>query len=212
MNEGPPIADMVTRKGRVPPRGASDSTSSGARGDAAAIRRAEVFVLYEQEGAALYRLALRITGHREDARDAVQECFTRVLESRQSLRQVRRPGAWVRTLLTRAAIDLRRRKYRTVESRLEKALESDALVTNAAAETKATEGEQVQAVRQAMDELSALDRAILLTQAGGSVTTAELGKAVGLSDVAVRHRLSRARRFLKERLGLAQGKARGLPR
>src|SRR5438477_417354 len=81
-------------------------------GAAAASPSAIVLDLYERESEYLYRLALRITGSHEDARDALQESFAKLLEKCESLASVLRPEAWIRTILTRTAIDIRRKRHR----------------------------------------------------------------------------------------------------
>src|SRR3954467_3107625 len=90
-DSGSPVETLAPNKAR----------SNGTDSTAASV----VLELYERESEYLYRLALRITGSHEDARDALQESFAKLLEKCDALHAVLRPEAWIRTILTRTAID-----------------------------------------------------------------------------------------------------------
>lgn len=156
--------------------------------------------LYERESATLYRLALRITGSREDARDLVQETFVKLL--RDPPRDLRRPEAWVRTILTRAAIDRCRARARERE-RLREA-ELDGLPAGGEVSDDPLPGlERAEArarLQSGLAQLSALDRTLVLTRAAEDLPLEELAERVQLTEKAVRNRLSRARAFLKAHL------------
>lgn len=163
-----------------------------------------VLELYEREGALLYRLALRITGSREDARDAVQESFVRLVEQRDRLKALQRPEAWLRTVLTRVAIDLRRKRFQRMEAQREGWLETLPVENPKAAadsgESLLEDAEALPALRAALEQLSALDRVIVLRRALDDAPLGEIARALGLSEKAVRNRLSRARAYLKKLL------------
>jgi len=173
------------------------------------IRSDVVLGLYEREGAMLYRLAFRVTGSREDARDAVQETFVKLVQQ-PDLDKLETPAAWLRTVVTRTAIDLRRKRNRDVERKREKALEllaaDEGLTTSRDGAAAMERAEALQVVVAGLEQLSALDRAILLRRALEDVPLAVIAEGVGVTEKAARNRLSRARTFLRERLRKAERK------
>jgi RNA polymerase sigma-70 factor (ECF subfamily) len=175
------------------------ASNKAARANSDSTAASVVLELYERESEYLYRLALRITGSHEDARDALQESFAKLLEKCDALHAVLRPEAWIRTILTRTAIDIRRKRHRKDETMLESTVEaysadsSDGEIDGSALEYSET----VQMLRTALEQLPALDRAIVLRRAVEKIPLADLAESLGLSEKAVRNRLCRARAFLK---------------
>ena len=165
-----------------------------------------VMALYERTGQALYRLAYRITGSREDARDAVQESFVKLMKE-EDLSSLHNPQAWLRTVLTHTAIDLRRRRFREAERKREMALDLlafDAMGSSGKPTAGLSDQEALRRLSHGMELLSGLDRAILLRHAAEDTPVAEIAESVGLSEKAVRNRLSRARIFLRNRMRRAE--------
>ena len=72
--------------------------------------------IYDACASALFGLALWRTGSREDAADVVQEVFVRLADGRSGLGRVRRPRAYVLAMGHSAAVDVLRRRKRTVEA------------------------------------------------------------------------------------------------
>lgn len=170
-------------------------------------RAAHVMEIYDREALILYRLAYRITGSREDARDAVQESFARLVQHKD-LDSLTKPEAWLRTVVTRLAIDSRRRRHADLDRKRERAMELMALdesTDGGPAESTLERKEKVEALRRGMEQLAALDRAILLRRALDDVPLAELADAYGVTEKAIRNRLSRARIFLRQRMKREEG-------
>jgi len=169
-------------------------------------RAGYVMEIYDREALILYRLAYRITGSREDAKDAVQETFVRLVQHKD-LEGLEKPEAWLRTVVTRLAIDLRRRHHADVDRKRERALELMALDETPAnsASSGLERKEKVEALRRGIEQLAALDRAILLRRSLDDVPLAELADAYGLTEKAIRNRLSRARIFLRQRMKKEEG-------
>jgi RNA polymerase sigma-70 factor (ECF subfamily) len=170
-------------------------------------RAAHVMEIYDREALILYRLAYRVTGSREDARDVVQESFARLVQHKD-LESLEKPEAWLRTVATRLAIDFRRRRHADVDRKRERAMELMALDESAdtgTGESVLNRKEKVDALRRGMEQLSALDRAILLRRALDDVPLAELADAYGVTEKAIRNRLSRARIFLRRRMKREEG-------
>lgn len=170
-------------------------------------RAARVMGMYEREALILYRLAYRITGSREDAQGAVRESFARLVQHKD-LDSLDRPESWLRTVITRLSIDLRRRRNADVDRRRERALELMALDESAQAnpgDAAMERKEKVAALRRGLEQLAAIDRAILLRRSLDDVPLAELADAYGVTEKAVRNRLSRARIFLRLRMKREEG-------
>lgn len=71
--------------------------------------------LYDGCAADLFGLALWRTGCREDAADVVQEVFVRLARTRAELGKVRDPKGYLLGMAHRAAIDVVRKRRRTVD-------------------------------------------------------------------------------------------------
>jgi DNA-directed RNA polymerase specialized sigma24 family protein len=65
--------------------------------------------------------------------------------------------------------------------------------------------EKVAALRRGIEQLAAIDRALLLRRSLDDVPLAELADAYGVTEKAVRNRLSRARIFLRQRMKREEG-------
>jgi RNA polymerase sigma-70 factor (ECF subfamily) len=159
-----------------------------------------VLSLFEREGAGLFRLALRITGSREDARAVVSDSFAEL--ARQSAQgPVAHPEAWLRRAVTQAAVDSRRRRFGDAERKREMVLALLAADAGGSGGVKgrgpAQEAEILAALHEGLERLSALDRALVLRAAPGDAPLSEVAEALGLTEQAARDRLSRARAFLK---------------
>ncbi|HZX64060.1 MAG TPA: sigma-70 family RNA polymerase sigma factor, partial [Myxococcales bacterium] len=65
-------------------------------------------------------------------------------------------------------------------------------------------GEEVQAARERYEKLSPEVRELLTLRYGDALSCAEIGELLGVSTAAVRHRLSRAVRSLRDRDDVAK--------
>jgi len=136
----------------------------------------------------------------EQGEDAVQEAL---IEAHDHLAEVREPGTlegWLVRLVQRACGRLRRGHKN--DPRRHFPLESAALMedSTSAPDLAAIRGEQAIALGEALLELPAEDRMILLLSEAEGQTGPEVAAALGLSHDVVRARLSRVRRRLRERL------------
>ncbi|MEO7189703.1 MAG: RNA polymerase sigma factor [Vicinamibacterales bacterium] len=66
--------------------------------------------LYAQHHEAVFRAALRVTGNRSDAEDALQAVFLRILARGEHEHAARHPPAYLRRAAVNAAVDLLRRR------------------------------------------------------------------------------------------------------
>lgn len=124
-----------------------------ARSDRAAFKQ-----LYDQTAAKLFGVALRITGRRDIAEDALQECFIAIWQRAADYDSVR-GGAmgWMTTILRHTAID----RLRRPGSRPEGHLASAQLLT-IAADARADSGAELRGLRRCLDELEERPRQAVL--------------------------------------------------
>ncbi|WP_437284540.1 RNA polymerase sigma factor [Sorangium sp. So ce406] len=161
----------------------------------------------------MYRLALRFLGRPEPARDATQEILLLIVMELPTFRGESSVRTWAYRVATRLLLRLRRRGRRwTFEALADEdlgqppnAIEAD---TRALADERLLEEEVFIGCTQAM--LQALDRPQRIALVLGAICELEAAEAsyvLGISEVAFRKRLSRARAtldaFLARHCGVA---------
>lgn len=131
----------------------------------------------------LYRLALAITAQSDAAEDVAQEALVRAMRSREKLRGVDEPTAWLRKVAVRCAL--------TALSRAPSAPETDRAVVRDPTESIA--------VRQTLQRLDPTDRAVLALAHFEGLSYAEIAAALEVPIGTVGSRLHSAREaFRKE--------------
>lgn len=128
----------------------------------------------------LYRAALAILGHPQEAEDAVQDTFLRYLEKAPA--QLENPGGWLMRVLVNNCKSRLRLKWRQVLPL------PDAL---------ATQGPEERSELEELWQLSPADRTVLHLFYYEGWSAQEIASMTGLRPGAVRSRLSRARQRLK---------------
>ena len=147
----------------------------------------------------VYRLALRMCGSAEDAREVAQDAFLAAWRGLPAFRGDSRFSSWLYRLTTNAAIDfLRREKHHLGNLPLEEAPERP--------DPQQPEllAEQQEALQRALDQLSLEHRQVLLLRVVQQMSYDEIAQALSLESGTVKSRISRARRQLREIL-LRQG-------
>ncbi len=166
-------------------------------GDADAFE--QLVVAYEGP---VYRLALRMCGSTEDAREVTQDAFLAAWRGLPAFRGDSRFSSWLYRLTTNAAIDfLRREKHHLGNLPLEEAPERP---DPQQPELLAEQREQQEALQRALDQLSSEHRQVLLLRVVQQLSYDEIAQALSLESGTVKSRISRARRQLREIL-LRQG-------
>src|SRR5690348_10420581 len=127
-------------------------------GDAEAFR-----VLVDRHGRGLFRLAFRMTGNETDAEDVVQESFLRAYRQLNKFDERAAFSTWLYRIAVNCALDLVRSRKRRPEQQLIDANTDDAWPSvksnEPAPDRLALSGEFRERVAQAMEELSAAERA-----------------------------------------------------
>ena len=158
--------------------------------------------IYDDYSAAVYGLALRITGDRGAAEEITQDVFVRLWEQPDIYDPTRgglRP--WLATIARRRAVDwlrrsgsqhermrnLARERWRDVDS-AEDAVISDAVHV---------------AVRTAVDQLPESNRSVLLLAYYGGLTYSDVARALGIPEGTAKSRLRTALQRLAANLAAA---------
>lgn len=150
--------------------------------------------LYLSQWQQLYGLALRILASEEDAADAVQDVFEKLLEESGRLAEVESPKAYAITLTRRRCIDLLRRRNIRAAVPLEDAppLARDCHDTE--------QRSSAEYLRSCIESLPAGQATVMKLRVYAELDNKEIARETGFSDETVRQQLSRARRKLKELL------------
>lgn len=160
---------------------------------------------YEKQ---VYRQALGLLGHPEDAADVTQEVFFKAWRALPAFQGGSSLSTWLYRLTGNAAIDLmRREKKRRGELSLDDAARCwDSRLTDPAPTPElALEREELRrAVLRGLGQLSEEHRQVLVLRELNGASYEEIGQALGLSAGTVKSRLARARlalaRLLRESL------------
>ena len=160
-------------------------------------RQASFGALCESLRPDLLRFAFWLGRDRQLAEDVVQEALLRAWKSYDTLEDEGKAKSWLLTIV-------RRELARTFERRRLETADLDALVAaEAGVLAAADEGDDVQALREALFRLEDDYREPLVLQVLMGYSTKEIADMMGMQQGAVLTRLFRARARLRRALGLA---------
>ncbi|HEY7387352.1 MAG TPA: sigma-70 family RNA polymerase sigma factor [Bryobacteraceae bacterium] len=179
------------------------------RGDGEAFR-----VLVERHSRALFRLGFRMTGNESDAEDVVQEAFLKAYRQLRSFNGRASFSTWLYRIAANCALDLVRVRQRRGEKRLEgapgggvveaAAREKDLLASLASPDPSpdrlAMSGEVRERLAEAMNELSAAERAAFVLRHFEGMCMEDVGRALGCQTGAAKHSVFRAVQKLRRAL------------
>ena len=150
----------------------------------------------------VYRIAFSVLHRHQDAEDAAQETFMRVLRYSSKLASVENPKTWLASIAWRVAVDCSRRRGRTSEISLDgpDGAPREPASLDTAADEK-VQGTQVESVLEKLIAgLPEKLRAPLLLSAIHEMSPREIAATLDINEAAVRSRVFRARQILKEKL------------
>lgn len=164
--------------------------------------------LVERYQARAYRLAWRVLGDAEEAKDLSQEAFLRLYERAASFDGHSKFSTWFHRLLVNLCLD-RRRQRQGWFRRLLRSEDSDDTAEWLDRRASTAEDPAVRVDRsrtmskvwQAAARLSAQQRAALVLHVEGDLATSEIAVALGCSEATVRVHLHRAVSRLREVMG-----------
>lgn len=141
-------------------------------------------------------VAVEYTRTREDAEDAVQETFRRVLENLDRFRLDRRFAPWFFTILRNCA----RNVAKTGRARAHEALTNDLASGIPGPYEETSRIELRRGIDQALERLPAMQRICFQLCLVEGFSSAEAADAMGLAESTVRVHVFKARRTLQELL------------
>ncbi|MEM7356918.1 MAG: sigma-70 family RNA polymerase sigma factor [Acidobacteriota bacterium] len=171
------------------------------RGDDAAFE-----LLVRTYGGRLLQVARRFL-REEDARDAVQEAFLSAFKAIDRFDGKSKISTWLHRIVVNSALMRLRKKSVKMEESLEPLLptfledghrENPGTAWPESPEEVIGRAELRSTVRQAIEQLPVKYRSVLMLRDIEELTGAETGKLLGLTPNAVKVRLHRARRALRE--------------
>ena len=177
---------------------------------------AEAFdTLFRQHLPKVYRQARHLLGTAAEAEEVVQEVFVTVYEKAHTFRDVSALTTWLYWLTVHAALSRLRRRTRRQEIALDDYLpqfreDGHHLVRpvvdwSADVEQCLADAQRQQLLRQAIELLPPLDKAVLVLRDFDELPHRDIADVLGLTVRAVKARLHRARLFLRGHLAVALG-------
>lgn len=141
-----------------------------------------------------YAVARAIVLNHEDAEDAVQEAFLHAYRALDRFRPDQAFGAWLHRIVANAALDLTRRR---------KVREAEELPETVASPFRdpAEAGDLRRRLWEALAELPARQRAVIVLHDIEGFKHAEIGKMLGIPEGTARSDLHYARARLRDALG-----------
>src|SRR6266851_7244794 len=170
------------------------STANGSSASLIAEARAgspdALSALYLEHGVALFGLAYRLVGAREDAEDVVHDVFVGLPEALRRYEERGSFGGWLKRVTARVAL----MKLRSGKRRREVALD------NAAGQAEPPATSERDGLQAAVDTLPDHLRSVLVLKEIEGYGHAEIAELLGISEGASRVRLSRALKRLRREL------------
>ncbi|HEY6464731.1 MAG TPA: RNA polymerase sigma factor [Candidatus Acidoferrales bacterium] len=158
--------------------------------------------LVREHARLVYRIAYAVLRSRDDAEDAVQETFVRVLRYSRRLASVSNPKAWLARIAWRVAIDKSKRERRRNEVPLgtDAALAEEIVSPDASAENALRDARLTAELEKLIAALPRKLREPLILSTIEEMTPREVSAVLGINEAAVRSRVFRARQILREKL------------
>jgi len=154
----------------------------------------------------VYRVAYSVLRNHPDAEDATQEAFVRVVRYRRKLAGVRDPRTWLARIAWRVAIERRRRVAEVSLDDTHPVFRQIRSLAAGADELVLGE-ERCRFLEKLIAGLPGKLRDPLTLSTIEEMSPADIAEVLSISEAAVRSRLFRARRILREKLTvLLEGK------
>lgn len=147
----------------------------------------------------VYRIAYRMLNNTDDAADVSQETFIKVLESFDSFDASRTLAPWISKIVYHQCLK-RLQSSRVKRTQSLEASDDISDATSAGPDSVILAKTEQEVLFEAMQELSAQDRALLHLRYKNDFTDVELGEVTGIPVNTIKTRIFRARTFLKQSL------------
>lgn len=148
--------------------------------------------LYLPLRGALYRVAFFILESEEDAMDAVQDLYLKLLSSPDALETVRNPKAYCITLMRNICLDRVRKASRRPETEAMEAVSDES-----PADERMSDRQRIKDICQKLSSLPERERTVLRMKVFEDLSYDEIQKRTGIGYLSLRVLLSNARRKLR---------------
>lgn len=148
--------------------------------------------LYLPLRGALYRVAFFILESEDDAMDAVQDLYLKLLSSPGALETVRNPKAYCITLMRNICLDRVRKASRRPESEVMEAVSDES-----PADERMSDRQRIKDICQKLSSLPERERTVLRMKVFEDLSYDEIQKRTGIGYLSLRVLLSNARRKLR---------------
>jgi len=171
--------------------------------------------LYREHVDQIYRLAQRMCGHPDDARDVVQETFLNAYRKYKQFRGDSQISTWLYTIASRACLRMHRRRKGEPQKELslqqfiptsKGEFQLQIPIQGLTPEQFLEKKELRKALHVAIQKLPNKYRLVLVLRDMEGLPAKEVGSIMGLNERAVKSRLHRARLFIRKELS-----SRGVP-
>lgn len=145
-----------------------------------------------------YRVAYHILESQEDAEDAVQELYLKLIKAPDKFSNINDPAAFGITILRNICIDIIRRREKRRSEELH-----EYMIADVSSPYKATaEKDRLRILIHEIDRLPQKQSIVLRMRALEGLEYDEISQRTGLSQVNVRVLISIARKTLKKNIGI----------
>jgi len=158
-----------------------------------------VGVAVREHARLVYRICYCVLRNHQDAEDATQDTFVRVLRYRRKLEEARDVRSWIARVAWRVAVERRRAPTHTGFEGLDSTI-SALRSSLASAEDVLLGTEMTELLERLMVGLPPKLRDPLLLVSLEEMSIGEIASLLEISEAAVRSRIARARHVLKEKL------------
>jgi len=171
----------------------------------------EVEDAVRQHARLAYQVAYSALRNRDDAEDATQETFLRLLRYRGRLERARDPRAFIARVAWRVALDRLRRRKRQAEVSLEDISEivKTMRAHGRSAEEIALSREMQMLLERLVATLPGKLRNVFRLSTVEGMTSREIAPILNIPEASVRTRLFRARKLLQEKVSSLVGTQTG---
>jgi len=142
-----------------------------------------------------YTLALRLVGDRHEAEDVTQEAYLRVFRSLRGFREEARFETWLYRIVTNAALTHLRKRGRFGELTPGPGDLDDAIASGAPSPEAVVDRDELE---RGLARLPVGMRVVVVLKDVYGLSAREIGEHLGIAEGAVKVRLHRGRRRLKE--------------
>ena len=143
-----------------------------------------------------YRVAYHILESQEDAEDAVQELYLKLMRTPDRFSEIQDPAAYGITMLRNICIDIIRRREKLKSEELHEYMIADA----SSPDKVATEKDKLRILIHEIDKLPQKQSMVLKMRTIEGLEYDEISQRTGLSQVNIRVLISIARKTLKKNL------------